>query len=333
MAMPRQYTVSLTAGERVDATFALRSKEMRSSRTGEAYLSLEFADRSGRISGIMFRPGREAESVPVGTVVAVRGTVTAYRGVLRVSVSSMKPASRYEPREILPASPRDADEMISELRDHVRAIANPGLAGLVKAVYGDRRFMRAFRVCPASRSEHHAYIGGLLEHTVAVAGLCRTMADLHPQIDGDLLLTGALLHDIGIVDELEFQTAIEYTDRGRLSGHAVLGDRRLFAAAAALGSPLTPDVLDHVSHMVLSHHSADEQGGRLRPRTLEAAALAQVDSLDARTAGFIAEGRVAGMVGERWTSGGIQAVSPPPDESSIQTTSPAPAAELGRRSA
>jgi 3'-5' exoribonuclease len=158
------------------------------------------------------------------------------------------------------------------------------------------------------------------------------MADLHPQIDGDLLLTGALLHDIGVVDELEFQTSIEYTDRGRLSGHAVLGDRRLFAAAAALGNPLTPDVLDHVSHMVLSHHSTGEQGGRPRPRTLEASALVQVDSLDARTAGFIAEGRVAGMVGERWTSGGIQAVSPPFDESSVRAAS-VPAVELGRRSA
>jgi 3'-5' exoribonuclease len=310
MAMPRQYTVSLTAGEKVDTTFALRSKEMRSSRTGEAYLSLEFADRSGRIAGIMFRPGREAESVPVGTVVTVRGTVTAYRGVLRVSVTSMKPASRYELRELLPASPRDVSEMMSELREHVRAIADPGLSGLVKAVFGDRGFMHTFRVCPASRSEHHAYIGGLLEHTVAVAGLCRTMADLHPQVDGDLLLAGALLHDIGVVDELEFQTAIEYTDRGRLSGHTVLGDRRLLAACASSGCPLTQDVLEHLSHMMLSHHVDSEQGGLPRPRTLEASVLAQVDSLDARTSGFIVEGRMAGMVGEQWTGGGIQAVSP-----------------------
>jgi len=308
MAMPRQYTVSLTAGEGVDTTFALRSKEMRCSRTGEAYLSLEFADRSGRIGGIMFRPGREAESVPVGTVVSVRGTVTAYRGVLRISVSSMKPASRYEPKEILPESPRDAGEMISELREHVRAISDPGLAGLVKTVFGDRGFMRTFRACPASRSAHHAYIAGLLEHTVSVAGLCRKVADLHPEIDGELLLTGALLHDIGVVDELEFQTSIEYTDRGRLSGHGVLGDRRLLAAAT--GRSLSQDVLEHLSHMMLSHHTGNEQEGVPRPRTLEAYVLSQVDALDARTSSFIAEGRVAGMVGEQWTGEGIQAVSP-----------------------
>ncbi len=332
MAMPRQYTVSLRAGDRVDTTFALRSKEMRSSRTGEAYLSLEFADRSGRIAGIMFRPGREAESVPAGTVVAVRGTVTAYRGVLRVSVDSMKPASRYEPREILPASPRDVGEMISELREHVRAISDPGLAGLVKTVFGDHGFMRTFRACPASRSEHHAYIGGLLEHTVAVAGLCRRMADLHPEIDGDLLLAGALLHDIGVVDELEFRTSIEYTDRGRLSGHGVLGDRRLLAGAAIAERPLTQDVLEHLSHMVLSHHTRGDQDGLPRPRTLEASVLAQVDALDARTSGFIAEGRVAGMVGEQWTGGGIQAVRPRSGEPPVPASA-VPDPQFKRRSA
>ncbi|MHB8740664.1 MAG: OB-fold nucleic acid binding domain-containing protein, partial [Coriobacteriia bacterium] len=181
--MERQYAIGLQAGERVDVAFALRAKEMRSSRTGEAYLSLEFGDRSGSIGGIMFRPGREAESVPSGTVVNVRGTVTAYRGVLRISVETMRPAARYDLREIMPAGPRDADEMLEELRNHVRAIEDRGLGLLVRTIFADREFMKRFKACPATRSGHHAYIGGLLEHTVAVAGICRTMSDLHPQND------------------------------------------------------------------------------------------------------------------------------------------------------
>ncbi|MHB8050351.1 MAG: HD domain-containing protein [Coriobacteriia bacterium] len=307
--MERQYAVGLQAGERVDAVFALRAKEMRASRTGEAYLSLEFGDRSGGIGGIMFRPGREAESVPSGTVVNVRGTVTAYRGVLRISVEAMRPAQRYDLREIMPAGPRDADEMLEELRNHVRAIEDRGLGLLVRTIFADREFMKRFKACPATRSDHHAYIGGLLEHTVAVAGICRTMADLHPQIDADLLLAGALLHDIGVVDTLEFQTSIELTDRGRLLGAAVLGERRLMASAAG-GSAVLGQVVDQMTHMVLSHEAGLDNHGGPWPCTLEATVLASAHALDVRSAEYIAAGRRAGMVGESWTGDGARVIQP-----------------------
>ena len=309
--MGRQYAGAVSVGESVDATFALRAKEMRASRNGEAYLSLEFGDRSGRISGIMFRPGREAESVPSGTVVHVRGTVTEYRGVRRISVDSLKPALRYEPRELLPASPRDTGEMMGELREHTRAIRDRGLFTLVTSVFGDRGFMARFRTCPATRVGHHAYIGGLLEHTVAVAGICRTVADLYPQIDADLLLAGALLHDIGVVDSLEFSTSIELTERGRLLGPAVLGERRL--TSVRVEEPVLPTgVVDQLRHLILSHESAAEAGGGLRPCTLEASVLAQAHELDARTASFISADRSAGMVGESWTESGVRAIQPRP---------------------
>ncbi|MBN2248394.1 MAG: HD domain-containing protein [Coriobacteriia bacterium] len=307
--MERQYAVGLRAGDRVDAVFALRAKEMRASRTGEAYLSLEFGDRSGGIGGIMFRPGREAESIPTGTVVLVRGTVTAYRGVLRISVETVRPASRYDLREIMPAGPRDTDEMLEELRDHVRAIGDRGLGLLVRTIFADREFMKRFKSCPATRSDHHAYIGGLLEHTVAVAGICRTMADLHPQIDADLLLAGALLHDIGVVDTLEFQTSIELTDRGRLLGAAVLGERRL-AASAAGGTPDLGQVGDQLAHMILSHEVETTAEGGLRPCTLEATVLARAHALDARSAEYIAAGQRAGAVGESWTGDGARVIQP-----------------------
>ncbi|MDY0341471.1 MAG: HD domain-containing protein [Coriobacteriia bacterium] len=322
--MERQYAIGLMVGERVDAQFALRAKEMRASRTGEAYLSLEFGDRSGRIGGIMFRPGREAESVPTGTVVYVRGTVTAYRGVLRISVEAMHPALRYDLREIMPAGPRDIDEMLEELRNHVRAIQDRGLGLLVRSIFADRELMKRFKACPATRSDHHAYINGLLEHTVAVAGICRTMADLHPEIDADLLLAGALLHDIGVVDALEFQTSIERTDRGRLIGPSILGERRLVAAAAGTG--LVPEqVVDQLAHMLLSHESASGGVEGLRPCTLEATVLASAHALDARSAEYVTTGRRASAVGESWTEDGVRvlqprAVPPIPRRQSSRTT-------------
>lgn len=307
--MGRQYAVGLMSGERVDATFALRSKEMRASRTGEAYLSLEFGDRSGRIGGIMFRPDREAESVPSGTVVHVRGVITVYRGILRISVEMMRPASGYDLREIMPAGPRDADEMLEELRDHVRAIRDRGLGLLVRSIFADRGFMKRFKACPATRSDHHAYIGGLLEHTIAVGGICRTAADLHPQIDADLLLAGALLHDIGVVDTLEYQTSIELTDRGRLLGAAILGERRLVASTT--GSAMVPEQLvDQLAHMLLSHGESSGVDQDLRPCTLEATVLASAHALDARGSEFIASGQRAGTVGESWTEDGARVLQP-----------------------
>lgn len=298
--MERVYATAMQEGARVDADFALRAKEIRSARTGEAYLSLELADRSGRIGGIMFRPDREAETVPVGTVVRVRGTVTSYRGTLRVSVDTLRPVAEYDLREILPSSLRDERELVSELRDLVRSIEDRTLGSIVRAVFGDREFMARFRRCPASQSNHHACIGGLLEHTVSVARLCRHIAASYPHVDADLLLAGALLHDVGKVDELTFERGIQYTDEGRLLGHVVLGERRVTTAISRMeGVPF--DLATRLSHLLLSHHGELEWGSPKRPSTLEALVLHHADNLDAKTVGFIEAASSAGMVDEPWT--------------------------------
>jgi 3'-5' exoribonuclease len=298
--MERVYAAALREGARVDAVFAMRAKEMRAARTGEAYLSLELADKSGRISGIMFRPGREAESVPTGTVVHVGGTVTSYRGMLRVSVESLRPVSEYDPRDLLPASTRDERELMSDLRELVRSVKDRHLGSILRAVFGDAAFMRRFRECPASQSHHHACVGGLLEHTVSVAGVCREIALRYPHVDADLLVTGALLHDIGKVDELAYDAGIQYTDEGRLLGHVVLGERRASAVIAALGD-VPAGLATRLLHVLLSHHGELEWGSPKRPSTLEALVLHHADNLDAKTVGFIEAASSAGMVEEPWT--------------------------------
>lgn len=302
--MGRQYVATLSVGDSVDAVFALRAKEMRAARTGEAYLTLELSDRTGRMSGIMFRPGREPLSTPAGSVVRIRGAVTSYRGTVRLNVESMRSVSEYDPSEILPAGTRDPKELLAELRSLVSSIENPVLASIVRRVFGDVSFMSRFKRCPASQDYHHAYIGGLLEHTVSVATLCRMLADIYPHVDDDLLLAGALLHDIGKVDELEYTIGIDYTDDGRMIGHVLLGERRVGAAIRALGDVVPRDLATRLSHILLSHHGELEWGSPKRPCTLEALVLHHADNLDAKTAGFIAAAASAGLVDEPWTDAG-----------------------------
>ncbi len=218
--MKEHYAATLKEGERVDGAFALRAKELRSTRAREAYLSMDLAAGPDVFLLSCSVPTRR-RSVPSGTVVQVRGVVTAYRGVLRVSVESLRPATEYDAADIMPVGHRDTGELIGELRALVRGVRNPHLAGLLRLIFGDKQFMARFCACPAAQTFHHAYLGGLLEHTVSVATTCRSFAALYPDLDADLLVTGALLHDIGKVDELSFDTSIEYTDPGRLLGHVI----------------------------------------------------------------------------------------------------------------
>jgi len=299
--MKQHYAGTLKEGEKVDAAFALRAKELRSTRAREAYLSMDLADRTGRIPAVMFRPDCGAESVPSGTVVQVRGVVTAYRGVLRVSVDSLRPATEYDAADIMPVGRRERAELLGELRSLVRGVRNPALARLLRRVFGDKEFMARFSDCPAAQSFHHAYLGGLLEHTVSVATMCRSLGSLYPELDADLLITGALLHDIGKVDEMSFETSIEYTDPGRLLGHVILGERRLTLAIEGLAGGMPPDLALRLSHVIISHHGELEWGAPKRPSTLEALLLHHADNLDAKATGFIEASRAASLVEEPWT--------------------------------
>jgi len=161
--------------------------------------------------------------------------------------------------------------------------------------------MARFCTCPAAQALHHAYLGGLLEHTISVATACRMLGALYPELDSDLLLTAALLHDIGKVDEMSFETSIEYTDSGRLLGHVILGERRLSRAIEGLADKMPQDLAVRLCHAIVSHHGELEWGAPKRPSTLEALLLHHADNLDAKAAGFIEASRAASLVEESWT--------------------------------
>jgi 3'-5' exoribonuclease len=299
--MKSQYVRELAEGMRVDTHFALGTKEMRSTRAGEAYLALELGDRSGRIPAVYFRPTSEATAVPSGGVVRVRGTVSTYRGSKRISVEYLAPAAEYDSADLMESSRREHDEVIAEFKAVAATVRDRELRRIIKAVFGDGDFFARFAVCPGARAHHHAYLGGLIEHTLAVAALCRTIGPVYAGVDTDLLVTAALLHDIGKVDELTYDTAVGYTDEGRLLGHVILSERRLREATASLSPAPSREVLTRLSHAVLSHHGELEWGSPKRPSTIEALLLHHADNLDAKADGFLSLTGHAARAEERWT--------------------------------
>jgi len=301
-----QYVAQLVEGCRVDDLYAVRSRDLRAARTGDAYLALEFADRTGTIGGVMFRPGSEDWALPIGSVARVRGTVTSYRGVRRVSVESLTPAAAYCREDMMASGTREPGELIAALESLIRGVRQPGFAAVLDSVFGDDRFMERFSTCPGASAVHHAYVGGLLEHTVSVASMCRVLAPRYDGLDGDLLVTAALLHDIGKVDELRWDTTVELTDAGRLLGHAVLGERAVSRAIEAAGSALESAAGLRLLHAVLSHHGEGAWGAPVRPSTIEGVVLHQLDSLDAQAAGFMTAVAGAAVLEEPWSDAGNQ---------------------------
>ncbi len=299
--MKRNYVNELAEGTKVDAPFALRSKEMRAARTGDAYLALELADRTGHVPAVWFRPGRDGATIPVGTVVRVRGTVTGFRGIKRVSVESLRPAEEWDPEDLLASGPRPTEELSREFEALVSGVKDPALRGVLQAVFGDLEFLERFRSCPGAQSYHHAYRSGLLEHTAAVATLCRSLSEVYTDVDGDLLVTAALLHDVGKCEELAYGTSIAFTDEGRLLGHVLLGVRRIHDATLRARVRIAPERLMLLEHAVLSHHGELEWGAPKRPSTMEALLLHHADNLDAKAAGFSALLGGASRAEESWT--------------------------------
>ena len=257
----------LTEDRVVEAVYAVRLKRKLRTKSGASYLALELVDPTGTIEARIWKDvelldGRFGE----GDAVRVLGRVEKFRDRLQLDVRSLE-AADVDPASLTPSMRRDADELAGFLEFLVADVTHPGLTRTVRAVLGDRE-LAAF---PATVDEHHSYAGGLLEHTVGVATLCRETSQLHPRLRPDLLLAAALLHDVGRTVELGRGPAFAVTDEGRLLGHVHLGLRLIEERADGL----TPGQLAELLHCVAVHH--DLRGAR----TAEAAVLYHANQLDA----------------------------------------------------
>jgi 3'-5' exoribonuclease len=264
---------SLAEDRVVEGIYAVARKERRRTRAGAPYLALELVDPSGRIearvwSDVELLDGRFGE----GDAVRVLGRVERFHDRLQVDVRSVE-AAEADPAELAPALRRDAAELDGFFEFLAAEIAHPGLRGLVARFVEDEKLRVALRGLPAAET-HHAYAGGLLEHTVGVATLCREATQLHPRLRGDLVVAAALLHDVGRTLELERGPTFRQTEEGRLLGHVHLGLRLIERHAAALKG----DVLAELLHAVASHHEVRAA------RTAEASVLYHANQLDAAAA-------------------------------------------------
>jgi 3'-5' exoribonuclease len=282
MATVEQTTqvAELRAGTEVEGVFACSRKDRLTAKSGTPYLAVELRDRTGAIQGRAFRDADFlAGQFERGVLVAVSGRVERFREELQVELRSIRRAEGADPAAFLPTAYRDLDELDGFLEHLAREVHDPDLRTLLDAFLGDEAFRSELRRAPCTRAGHHAYLGGLLEHTVAVATLALETCALHPRLDSDLLTCAAILHDAGKTLEFELGAEIELSDAGALVGHVGLGQQLVVERAARLdGFP--GEKLHAVLHCLLAHHGVESLPGR-RFRSAEALALFRLNSLDA----------------------------------------------------
>jgi 3'-5' exoribonuclease len=289
---PAPITVAqLRAGTDLDGIFACARKDRLTARSGSAYLAVELRDRSGAIPARAFRDADFlAGRFERGDIVRVRGRVERFRDELQVEVRDICRADRdgLDPAEFLPTAYRDLDELDGFLEHLAREVHDRDQRALLEALLADEELRTELRRAPCSRAGHHAYLGGLLEHTVAVTTLALEACGLHRRLNSDLLLTAAIVHDLGKTREFTYGAEIGLSESGALLGHLALGSQ-LLAEHAARRPAFPPATLLALQHCVLGHHGPDTLPGR-RFRSAEALALFRLNAVDAAIKGALEQG-------------------------------------------
>lgn len=284
------FVIDLTPGDRITGFYLARYKQLEPfrDRSRGVFLTLTLADRTGHVLARVWEGAAEvAGTFEQGDVVKVAGDVESFRDRTQVIVAKVRRAEpgEFDRRDMQRTTQRDVDVMLGDLRGRIEAVANLHLNALLRHFFDDPEFVGLFAAAPAARRVHHAYVGGLLEHTLKVAALADALLGLYPELDRDLLTSGVLLHDVGKVREFSWQVDIDYTDQGRLLGHVVLGAQMVAPAIEAI-SGFPPELALRVMHMIVSHHGRYEWGSPRRPMTLEAMALHHLEELDAQVSRF-----------------------------------------------
>ncbi len=282
--MKSPYLSEIEPNKPATATFLVHSKEVRQKKTGEPYLSLVLGDRTGEIDAKMWDNVAEVmETFDRDDYVRVKGLIQIYNNRPQFTIHKMQrvDAATVDPADFFPTSERDPEEMFAELRGLLAQIQNPHLRALLDLFLDDDEIATRFKKAPAAKYIHHAYLGGLLEHVLSLVKLCRMIAPHYPGIDADLLVAGAVLHDIGKIYELSYDRSFGYTDEGQLLGHTVIGFRMLQEKARQLPA-FPPRLRTLLEHMLLSHHGQLEFGSPKVPLFAEALLLHYLDDLDAK---------------------------------------------------
>ena len=275
---------TLSKNDKIDHFLLIRRIDLRNTKSGSDFLTTELGDKTASLNANIWEGFSElAARGKVGDVVKVAGTVEEYQGSLQIRVSSIRLAlekDKVKPQDFLPVSKRDLDEMKKEFNQRIKGVSNKLLKKLLTQIFTDERFEK-FCLAPAGKSWHHAYIHGLLEHTLEIIKICELMCEFHSELNRDLLLSGAMLHDIGKIEELSYDSAFEYTDKGKLVGHIVIASNLVLEEIKKIpGFPA--ELENNLIHLILSHQGKLEHASPVVPKTAEAIALYQADELSAK---------------------------------------------------
>ena len=307
--MSRRYVRDLSNGDHVDEVFLVAEKHLRANRNGNLYLQVELRDKTGSVSSLMWNVSETLfDSFDLNDFIRVSGKSQLYQGVMQLILTELQVVDSHlvDLSDFLPHTDQDIDLMLRRIRDLLQGMNNPHLGALVEAFFIDETLVHKLSAAPAGMKHHHAYVGGLLEHVCHLMELVSRVAPLYPDVDGDLLLVGAFLHDIGKIDELKYDKAFGYSDEGQLVGHLIIGieylDRKVEQAKKLTGEPFPQELLLRLKHMILSHHGSYEFGSPKLPMTLEAVALNLLDNLDAKLAGFLDQMRDNRNARSAWTA-------------------------------
>lgn len=304
--MKPHYVADLADGQLITSLYLVRDKEIRTSvRTGKSWLELNLADRSGAIPAKMWDNFEGiAKTFERDDVVRVRGRVKLYNARKELTLEQVVPAAEkdYELADFLPHTKYDVEKLYAELQAAVGGMKNPWLQKLLTCIIEDPEIAPRLKRAPAAMTMHHAFLGGLLEHTVSLIGLANAVCAHYSELDRDLLLTGVVLHDIGKLEELRYARGIDYSDEGRLLGHISMGAMLVREKCKVIEQFPAP-LRTMVEHLILSHHGSLEFGSPSLPQFPEAVALHAIDDLDSKMAGMRAtlELSSGADVGQKWT--------------------------------
>jgi 3'-5' exoribonuclease len=301
--MKSSYVADLTPDTSITSFFLVCEKELRCTREGKQFLRLELGDRSGTIEARVWDNAQQlAEGFDRDDIVKIQGRVESYRSKNQLMVDKVRRAAAEEVdlADYFPHTGEDVDKLYERLREHAAAVGNPWLKQLLVSVIEDPTILPRMKRAPAAKMMHHAFLGGLLEHVISLCDLARLVAGHYRELDCDLLMTGAILHDVGKLDELSYERSFNYTVEGQLLGHIIMELELVTKKMDAIeGFP--PELKTLIKHLLISHHGQYEFGSPKLPMFPEALVLHFLDDMDSKVAAARAVIGADGGVGQ-WTA-------------------------------
>ena len=290
--------------DQVSGVFLVKEKITAMAKNGKPYMNLKLMDKTGDVDAkIWDNVDQVAQLFEKNDFLKVAAKASIYLGKMQLVISDLRrvPEEEVVLADFLPETERDIEEMAAELQSLLATLQNSWLQRLLGDIFADPQIWPLYRVAPAAKGMHHVYLGGLLEHSLAVAKLVDAVVPLYESFNRDLLIAGALLHDLGKVREMKFARAFDYSDEGKLIGHITIGVEMIHEKISQIPD-FPAELAMHLKHLILSHHGQYEYGSPKRPKTLEATVLNYLDDLDSKINGIRTHINKEGEMQGNWTA-------------------------------